>query len=103
PDVAATQFPDSLRNSCNAESTSGSSRPAPARHVRVPTSPPLGVERPSMKRYMTCVGVLLLAGMLVSCGGGGGGGGDSPSPGTTPGGGPGKDDTQTDNDCSPSV
>jgi hypothetical protein len=34
-----------------------------------------------MKRHITCVGVLLLAGVLVSCGGGGGG--DSPSPSTT--------------------
>lgn len=31
-----------------------------------------------MKRYVSCVGVLLLAGLLASCGGGGGGGG-SPS------------------------
>ena len=35
-----------------------------------------------MKRYITCVSVLLLAGMLVSCGGGGG---DSPSAGGSPG------------------
>jgi hypothetical protein len=34
-----------------------------------------------MKRYMTCVGVLLLAGMLASCGGGGS---DSPSAGSSP-------------------
>jgi hypothetical protein len=50
-----------------------------------------------MKRYRTCVSVLLLAGMLVSCGGGGGGdstsggggGGDSASAGGSP-------DTSTD-------
>ena len=36
-----------------------------------------------MKRYVSYVGVLLLAGLLVSCGGGGGGGGGSPS-GTSP-------------------
>jgi hypothetical protein len=50
---------------------------------------------------MTCVGVLLLAGMLVSCGGGGGGG-DSPSiPGTTTGGGPGNNTTPPDNNGTP--
>src|SRR6185503_18431740 len=43
-----------------------------------------------MKRYMTCVGVLLLAGVLVSCGGGGGdSSGDGGSAGTTNGGSPG--------------
>jgi len=36
-----------------------------------------------MYRFMTCLGVVLLSGMLASCGGGGGGGGDSPSPSTT--------------------
>ncbi|MFL6573898.1 MAG: hypothetical protein ACJ8G4_19220 [Burkholderiales bacterium] len=36
-----------------------------------------------MKRSTTWVGILLLTGTLVSCGGGGGGGGDNP--GTTPG------------------
>src|SRR6185295_7381552 len=61
----------------------------------------IGGERPSMKRYMTCVGVLLLAGMLVSCGGGGGGGGDSPSAGTTTGGGPGNNGTPPDNNGTP--
>jgi len=35
-----------------------------------------------MNRFMTCVGVLLLAGVAASCGGGGGGG-DSSSPSTT--------------------
>jgi len=43
-----------------------------------------------MKRSTTWVGILLLAGTLVSCGGGGGGGGDNPgtTPGTTNGGTP---------------
>jgi hypothetical protein len=43
-----------------------------------------------MKRYMTCVSVFLLAGMLVSCGGGGGGdsASDGGSPGTTTAGNP---------------
>ena len=40
-----------------------------------------------MKRYITCVSVLLLAGMLVSCGGGGGGGDSPSSPSTANGGG----------------
>jgi hypothetical protein len=35
-----------------------------------------------MKRYMMWVGILLLAGTLVSCGGGGGGGGGSPTSAT---------------------
>jgi hypothetical protein len=43
-----------------------------------------------MKRYTTWVGILLLVGTMVSCGGGSGGGGDSPStsPGTPNGGTP---------------
>ncbi|MFL6571405.1 MAG: hypothetical protein ACJ8G4_06615, partial [Burkholderiales bacterium] len=46
-----------------------------------------------MKRYRTCVGVLLLTGMLVSCGGSGGGG-DSPSS-------PGNNGTPPDNSSTP--
>jgi hypothetical protein len=37
-----------------------------------------------MKRYMTCVGVLLLAGMLVSCGGGDSSGGGASTSGGNP-------------------
>ena len=40
-----------------------------------------------MKRYASCLGGLLLAGLLVSCGGGGGGGDSSSSPATANGGG----------------
>ena len=39
-----------------------------------------------MKRYASCLGVLLLAGLLVSCGGGGGGGDSPSSPATANGG-----------------
>src|SRR4051812_14807037 len=49
-----------------------------------PTLPPaIRRESHSMKRYITWVGVLLVAGVLVSCGGGGGGG-DGGSPSSAP-------------------
>src|ERR1044071_3105323 len=76
----------SCRRACR--SAGRPDHPAPRRHDTLLSHTP-GVDPPgkgvSMKRYMSCVGILLLAGVVVSCGGGGGGGGDSPAPATTTG------------------
>src|SRR5262245_43087486 len=80
PETFGSSGPRPSGSSCSAQSD----HPARGRTTRVcPTLSNDAYEKLSVKRYVARVGALLLAGMLISCGGGGDGG-DRPSGGGTP-------------------